>query len=80
MDFRTQGRVIVHREANYNQARVFGGILFYGSLAYYYQRHFRANKSIPKFALFAAASWFAASEWSKFLLLPTQQEAVILNN
>lgn len=80
MDFRYNGREVTHRYSNVQYANVAASALFYGSLALYFQKYFRVNKSIPKFAAFTVASYLAANEWSKFLLLPTVQEAVIINN
>ena len=62
------------------QAQLFGGLFFVSSLVFYSQRYFKANRSVPKFLVFAGASFFASSEWSRFLFLPIQQEAAEINN
>ncbi len=70
MDFRFKGREVSHRERNLMYTKACAAGLFFGSLGYYFQYHFRVNRSVPKFAAFAIFSYLAAGEWGKFVFLP----------
>lgn len=68
------------RDSHVTTTKATSAILYWGSLAWYYQRYFKVNKSVPLFVGFAAGSYIAAGEWSKFLLLPVLTEAAVINN
>ena len=80
MDFRYDGRIVTLREENKQNATLLASVIFWGSVAWYVQRHFRTDRSIPKLAVFTAVSYFAAGEYGKWLFIPIQQEAAIKNN
>ena len=80
LDFTHSGRTITVNTQNTTYATASGAVLFWGSMAWYLQRSFRVNKSLPKLALFTAASYVAAGEWSKLVFVPVLQEAALLNN
>ncbi len=71
-DFTHKGRIVTLDKNNELYATASGAVLFWGSTAWYIQRHFRVNRSIPKLALFTVASYISAGEWSKFFFLPVQ--------
>ncbi len=80
MDFRYHGREVTLRTSNAYNANAGAGFLFTASLAYYVKNVFLANRSLPKLLLLTGASYLVAQEWSKFFLLPTLQEAAMINN
>ncbi len=80
MDFTHKGRLFNHRRSNTTYTQAFSAFLFFGSLGWYTKRYFLNNKSIAKFALFTAGSYFVANEWGKFFFLPIDQEALLINN
>lgn len=60
MDLRYNGREVTHRYSQIEYSQAVGGVIFWGSLAWYYSRYFKVNKSIPLFAAFTVGSYFAA--------------------